>query len=122
MESNLSLVGSFITTLLATSDCGHLLRFGIVIAPSRALTMHLQRRSAAARFPSKLIRKAVQHLQATVSVPWNYGCVELARGHAPLVPSHAEVLELQGTGGTSCFRQRLFPVRLVGLIFIQAME
>jgi hypothetical protein len=41
---------------------------------------------------------------------------------APLVPSHAEVLELQGTGGTSCFHQRLFLVRLVGLIFIQAME
>jgi hypothetical protein len=31
-------------------------------------------------------------------------------------------LELQGTRGTSGFRQRLFRVRLVGLIFIQAME
>ena len=36
--------------------------------------------------------------------------------------THAEVLELRRTGGTSCFRQRLFPARLVGLIFIQAME
>jgi hypothetical protein len=41
---------------------------------------------------------------------------------AHLVPSHAEVLELQGTAGTSCFRQRLFLARLVGLIFMQAME
>ena len=46
----------------------------------------------------------------------------LARGHAPLVPFHAEVLELQGTEGTSCFRQRLSVVRLLGLIFKQAME
>ena len=56
------------------------------------------------------------------SVPCNYGCRELTRGHAPLVPSHAEVLELQGTEGTSCFRRRLFLVRLLGLIFKHAME
>ena len=36
-ESNLSLVGSSITTLLVTSDCGRLLRFGTATAPSRAL-------------------------------------------------------------------------------------
>jgi hypothetical protein len=38
------------------------------------------------------------------------------------VPSHAVVLELQGTGGTNRFHQRLFVARLVGLIFMQAME
>jgi len=47
---------------------------------------------------------------------------ELGRAHAPFAPSHAAVLELQGTGGTNGFRQRLFLARLVGLIFIQAME
>ncbi|WP_225671974.1 hypothetical protein [Bradyrhizobium hereditatis] len=35
-ESNLSLVASFATTLMLKSDCGRLLRFGTVIAPSRA--------------------------------------------------------------------------------------
>ena len=38
------------------------------------------------------------------------------------VPSHAVVLELQGTAGTNCFHQQLFLARLVGLIFIEAME
>jgi hypothetical protein len=46
----------------------------------------------------------------------------LDRGHAPFVPSHAAMLELQGTGGTNGIRQRLFLARLVGLIFILAME
>src|SRR5712675_1785193 len=43
-ESNLSLVGSPITTLLLTSDCGRLLRFGTATAPSRAhhSTRHLR--------------------------------------------------------------------------------
>jgi hypothetical protein len=36
--------------------------------------------------------------------------------------SHAVVLELQGTAGTNCFHRRLFVARLVGLIFMQAME
>jgi len=31
-----------------------------------------------------------------------------AASHAPLIRSHAAVLELQGTGGTNGFRQRLF--------------
>src|SRR5262249_32370710 len=35
-ESNLSPLGSPITTLLLTSDCGRLLRFGTATAPSRA--------------------------------------------------------------------------------------
>ena len=35
-----------------------------------------------------------------------------------LVSFHEEVLELRGTRGTSCFRQRLCLARLVGLIFI----
>ena len=35
-ESNLSLVGSLITTLILTSDCGRLLRFGTATASSRA--------------------------------------------------------------------------------------
>jgi hypothetical protein len=47
-------------------------------------------------------------------------------GRVPLaetrVPSHALVLELQGTAGTNRFHQRLFPARLAGLTFIQAME
>jgi hypothetical protein len=38
------------------------------------------------------------------------------------VPSHAVVLELQGTEGTNRFHRQLFLARLVGLIFIQAME
>ena len=45
-----------------------------------------------------------------------------AASHAPLIRSHAAVLELQGTGGTNGFRQRLFVARFAGLIFIQAME
>ena len=47
----------------------------------------------------------------------------LIRQYADLFEvEHAAVLELPGTGGTDGFRQRLFPARLVGLIFIQAME
>jgi hypothetical protein len=43
MESNLSLVGFFITTLLVTSDCGLLLRFGIATARiACASTRHLR--------------------------------------------------------------------------------
>jgi len=38
------------------------------------------------------------------------------------VPSHALVLEPQGTAGTNCFHQQLLPARMVGLIFMQAME
>jgi hypothetical protein len=47
---------------------------------------------------------------------------ELGRSHAPLVPFHAAVLELRGTGGTNGFYQRLLLARRVGLIIIQAME
>jgi hypothetical protein len=82
MDSNLSLAGSPITTLLLNPDCDRLLHVGTATAPSCAHR----------------------------------------RGHAPPVPFHAEVLELQGTEGTSRFRQRLFVVRLLGLIFTQAME
>src|SRR2546429_2339995 len=91
--------GSSVTTLLQTFDCGRLLRFSTATAPSRA---H-------------------RHSFAVTVIPRQF-LVNWSARHAPLVPSHEEVLELRGTAGTSCFRQRLFPVRLLGLIFIQAME
>jgi len=43
-------------------------------------------------------------------------------GHALLVPFHAAVLELQGTGGTNGFRQRLVPRPFGRAHLVQAME
>src|SRR6266508_4258502 len=73
-ESNLSLVGSLITTLLVMSDCGRLLRFGIATARSRAR----QRISCASLGCSSLPEGRSRFEKrgapsSDASVPWNYG-------------------------------------------------
>jgi hypothetical protein len=47
---------------------------------------------------------------------------EWGPGHTLLVPFHAAVLELQGTGGTNGFRQRLVPRPFGRAHLVQAME